>query len=156
MTHLFNYFHPKPPILFIGIVFLTSLVVGCYGEIHLTDNDSEESTPLNTESVARGKTIFSKNCSRCHGEDAKGTGPDAKTLDTQPADLVSRGTRVSIRGIRAIIATPHYSERLIAETVYYGKNKMPSWKEKLSEEDIHDVISYLKNRMVEEDKVAPQ
>ena len=39
------------------------------------------------QSIDVGKTEFKSSCAACHGIDAKGDGPVAKTLKTPPADL---------------------------------------------------------------------
>ncbi|WP_317054740.1 cytochrome c [Roseovarius rhodophyticola] len=40
-----------------------------------------------------GQMIFADNCVECHGADAKGDGPWAKNLKTQPADLTKIASR---------------------------------------------------------------
>src|SRR4029453_16730371 len=42
--------------------------------------------PATPQSIASGKTLFAKNCRFCHGEDAKGNGPQAPE-GTHPPDL---------------------------------------------------------------------
>ena len=39
--------------------------------------------------IKRGKQTYQKNCSSCHGEDGRGTGPLAKSLAHAPADLTN-------------------------------------------------------------------
>ena len=34
-----------------------------------------------------GEDLFATHCSRCHGMDARGAGPEAATLPTRPTDL---------------------------------------------------------------------
>jgi len=36
-----------------------------------------------------GKDLFSANCASCHGADASGSGPAAKSLKSRPADLTN-------------------------------------------------------------------
>jgi mono/diheme cytochrome c family protein len=42
--------------------------------------------PATPQSIASGKTLFAKNCRFCHGEDAKGNGPQAPE-GSHPPDL---------------------------------------------------------------------
>jgi mono/diheme cytochrome c family protein len=42
--------------------------------------------PATPQSIASGKALFAKNCRFCHGEDAKGNGPQAPE-GTHPPDL---------------------------------------------------------------------
>lgn len=67
-----------------------------------------------------GKEIFEKNCTKCHGKDG------TKRL------LGAKNLQKSI-----LTATENY------EIIANGKGKMPSWKEKLSTEQINQVIEYL-------------
>lgn len=67
-----------------------------------------------------GKEIFEKNCAKCHGKDGTKRLLGAKNLQKS-----------------VLTATENY------ETIANGKGKMPSWKEKLSTEQINQVIEYL-------------
>jgi cytochrome c6 len=67
-----------------------------------------------------GKEIFEKNCAKCHGKDG------TKRL------LGAKNLQKSI-----LTTTENY------EIIANGKGKMPSWKEKLSTEQINQVIEYL-------------
>lgn len=67
-----------------------------------------------------GKEIFEKNCAKCHGKDG------TKRL------LGAKNLQKSI-----LTTTENY------EIIVNGKGKMPSWKEKLSTEQINQVIEYL-------------
>ncbi len=67
-----------------------------------------------------GKEIFEKNCAKCHGKDGTKRLLGAKNL--QKSILTN---------------TENY------EIIANGKGKMPNWKEKLSTEQINQVIEYL-------------
>lgn len=67
-----------------------------------------------------GKEVFEKNCTKCHGKDGTKRLLGAKNLQ------------------KSILTTAENFE-IIAN----GKGKMPSWKEKLSTEQINQVIAYL-------------
>lgn len=67
-----------------------------------------------------GKEIFEKNCTKCHGKDG------TKRL------LGAKNLQKSI-----LTTTENY------EIIANGKGRMPSWKEKLSTEQINQVIEYL-------------
>jgi mono/diheme cytochrome c family protein len=83
-----------------------------------------------------GKQIFDTNCYTCHGTDAKGDGPAAASLDPKPADLADLQSRFSDAYLFWRIseggAMPPFN------------SQMPSWKGTLSEEQIWQVITYLR------------
>jgi putative copper export protein len=46
-------------------------------------------TEFADSSIVRGATLFTANCAVCHGADARGDGPAAKSLPIPPADLTA-------------------------------------------------------------------
>jgi len=44
-------------------------------------------------SLSSGKALFMEHCASCHGDDAKGAGPAALALKTQPPDLTALAKR---------------------------------------------------------------
>jgi len=76
---------------------------------------------------ARGKTIFTKHCSGCHG--AGGQGDGYKLLGSNAADLTASRPR---------------SENDLLRTIHEGKPGMPSWKTRLSGQDSRDVLAYIR------------
>ena len=43
--------------------------------------------------LEEGKILFAETCAACHGERARGDGPEAANLSTQPADLTKIAAR---------------------------------------------------------------
>lgn len=66
-----------------GNIFLISLFVVLLfsSEIARAESDSYE------ETISSGHKTYTRFCSVCHGDDAKGNGPFAKKLSKQPSDL---------------------------------------------------------------------
>jgi len=52
---------------------------------------SQRANPLppTIDLVARGRALFVRDCSPCHGTSGHGDGPQARSLDPRPADLPS-------------------------------------------------------------------
>lgn len=82
------------------------------------------------ESLKRGKTLFRDNCQRCHGSHGMGDGPDAKTLDERPANLQH--------------VPHHHSDGEMSYMISAGRSPMPAWKDKLSQNEIWDLINYIR------------
>ncbi len=88
--------------------------------------------PATAESLARGSDLYATNCARCHGADFDGNGPDAGTLPARPADLV--------------LHFPQHSDGQHFAVISNGRpaSGMPAWQGALSEDDIWNVINYLR------------
>jgi mono/diheme cytochrome c family protein len=86
-----------------------------------------------------GLEVHKKNCLRCHGERGKGDGPAAKLLKTKPSDW---SDKAKMSGL-----SDDYLFKIITkggETS--GKSKlMPPWEGKLSNQDVHNVIAFIRS-----------
>jgi cytochrome c oxidase cbb3-type subunit III len=76
-----------------------------------------------------GKSIFTENCTFCHGDDGTGKTPPGTALGAH--DLTSR--EVSKK-----------TDAELAQTISQGQNKMPSFANKLDETQIHELILYIR------------
>ena len=80
--------------------------------------------------VARGKVLFIRHCTGCHGPEGGGDGyrflhgPD-------PANLTSPSTRKK-------------SDADLLKTLHDGKPNMPPWKTRLSAKESGDVLAYVR------------
>ncbi len=82
--------------------------------------------------IAAGKKNFNDICSNCHGESGRGDGPSAASLVPPPANLVD--------------LSKIQSDDYLFWRISYGKEGtvMVAWKDNLSEQEIWQVISYIK------------
>ena len=86
------------------------------------------------ESIARGQEIYRINCAECHGDGGMGDGQTGEQLETKPAFIA------------------HTSQMMSDSYLFWRVNEggaefgtgMPTFKEKLSEEEIWDAINYVR------------
>jgi mono/diheme cytochrome c family protein len=85
-----------------------------------------------------GKGIYNVNCASCHGELGMGDGPASQYLDPQPKALAKDG-----------VLSDGYLFWRISEggAIASFKSAMPAWKSSLSEQQIWQVITYLRTLM---------
>ncbi|MCB0343152.1 MAG: c-type cytochrome [Bdellovibrionales bacterium] len=110
-----------------------SALVGCMGHGHLEIPEIEPTNSaavvltedLSPEQVARGEEIYKKNCSGCHGPDAKGlVGPNLRDGEWMHGEG---------------------SLEDIAKVVAGGVNAMPAWLAPLGESGVEDVTVFVKS-----------
>jgi mono/diheme cytochrome c family protein len=80
--------------------------------------------PITNAPPNSGKEMFNSYCAVCHGKDAKGTGPAATAMKTNPVDLTSlaknSGGKYPASHVAAVI-------RGQAITASHGSQDMPIW-----------------------------
>ena len=104
---------------------------------HQTVATSDESVPIKNTfqaSVIRGEIVFSIYCTLCHGITGEGNGRAAKLHNPRPANL------------RKSMVPDIYKEMIIRKGGGgWGRSPdMPSWQDELTEEQIHDVVNFLR------------
>jgi mono/diheme cytochrome c family protein len=80
----------------------------------------------------KGKKIYENNCLICHGEHGKGDGLLGASLKPRPTDLTSPETRGK-------------SDRDLWTVIHEGRGVMPAWKTRLNEQDMQNVLAYIRN-----------
>jgi copper transport protein len=119
-------------------VVLGAIVLGVSGSPHSHGSQLLENPVANDPaSFERGRAIYAANCTSCHGVDGLGNGPLAATLTPQPANLA--------------LHVPLHPE---GDTYIFIANgfpntAMPAWSGTLSEEEIWDVVNYLRTEFAE-------
>ena len=92
-------------------------------------------------SASTGKGIFANYCTRCHGVDGKGEGPDASKLTEKPADLTQISKRNHgkfpaqkvaqvIDGRQGLIDVAGH-----VQVPAHGARDMPIWGQRFAEEE---------------------
>lgn len=88
------------------------------------------------EAIDPGKQLYAANCASCHGVEAMGDGPAAASLNPQPKPLATEMKTLS----------DDYLYWRIAEGGAFSpfSSAMPAWKRSLSEDEIWQVIAFLR------------
>ena len=92
-----------------------------------------------TGNRAAGSEVHRANCAKCHGPGGKGDGPAGKLLKTKPADWTDKAkmSKLSDSDLFNVIKGGGGA---------VGKSKlMPAWGGKLSDDQIHDVIAFIRS-----------
>jgi len=79
---------------------------------------------------AAGKSIFTSNCAICHGPNGDGNSPIGKTLNV-PDFRSAQAQKMTEAEVKAIVTS--------------GKNKMPAFKDKLTDTQIDQVVDYVRH-----------
>jgi putative copper resistance protein D len=109
-------------------VALPPITIEAYPETYM-----KPEVPLDALSISRGAQLFAGHCADCHGPQGKGNGRLADTLSTPPTDLLTE---------------PHTARHTVGNfyhQIIYGvpDTNMPGFRDKLTDEDVWDVVNFL-------------
>lgn len=101
---------------------------------HSTVANPQAGNPVEptNESIEAGRMLFQQNCIVCHGPEGRGDGPQAENLDPRPVD---------IRQHLPLHTDPQFYA-FIANGV--PGTAMPAWSGQLSEEDIWNLVNFMR------------
>lgn len=89
-------------------------------------------TTADAESIAIGKSLYSKHCKSCHGKEGKGDGPKAAELDTPSGDF-------------SLPAFQSQTDGALFYKTTEGRDDMPTYKSKIpDDEDRWHVVNYMR------------
>lgn len=90
--------------------------------------------------ASRGKTIYAANCAACHGANGDGRGNPARVGSSKPRNFHDADFREFANGFSLFSA------------VSRGRGHMPSWEQKLSNQEIADVSEYVLQSFVKSEE----
>lgn len=110
------------------------IVVGMFAVVASFQATAGQLKSVEELSDVRGSIVFRTYCMLCHGRYGDGKGRAARNYDPPPANLV-----ISTR-------SDEYKEKIIRNGgAAMGRSPfMPPWGQELSDEQIHDVVAYLR------------
>ncbi len=85
----------------------------------------------------RGKVLYQYGCQVCHGNEGRGDGPAAKNFDPSPQDLTDA------RYVQGL-SDDHLFRVIKLGGGPFGKPNMPAWGGLLKDEEIRDLVAYLR------------
>ena len=93
-----------------------------------------------------GQILFEQHCVSCHGASGDGKGPATQDMDRNPRSFVTAEFKFDTdadwqRGTDADIA----NVIRLGATAYGGSPLMPPWGQVLSDEDIVDLVAYIRS-----------
>lgn len=88
-------------------------------------------TEADKENLALGKSLYAKHCKSCHGKEGLGDGPKAEEVDGNLGDFSSEEFQSQ-------------SDGALFYKSYFGKDDMPNYEKKMTEEDMWLVIHHLR------------
>ncbi len=91
--------------------------------------------PFSTASLIRGAKLYQENCAQCHGPEAQGH-PDWANPQVVAAPPLDGNGNVWKRRKRDLVAT------IKNGVIRQGQPVMPAWKDRLSDQDIDDIIDW--------------
>jgi mono/diheme cytochrome c family protein len=100
------------------------------------DYASMQSPQMNAVDLSEGKKLYKTNCTTCHGDTGLGDGPAASALDPKPQPLAHTVAGESDAYLFWRISTGGSAEPF--------KSAMPAWKTVLNEQQIWQLIAYLR------------
>jgi mono/diheme cytochrome c family protein len=92
-----------------------------------------------------GQALYGSHCALCHGAGGAGDGPAAVALNPKPRDFRT-GTFYLDADANNETGEPVDLARVILEGpgAFGGSDAMVAWKEELSEDEIRDLVAYIR------------
>jgi mono/diheme cytochrome c family protein len=126
--------HPAPP--------ASIQVRGKEVNIAGGDNPLRKDTAAYAKHVAAGGEIYVRNCMFCHGDNLDGKGHFAHGFNPPPANFVDPGTIAMLQEAYLFWRIAKGGPGLPKESTPWN-SVMPAWDDRLTEEQIWQVIMYL-------------
>lgn len=110
------------------LILLALGLLAMLGSVGLFIHATTANATVDVSLAAPGKPLYDANCAVCHGATGHGDGPAAKSLPVAPFDLT---THVLL-----------HDEQYLDAVITNGRGYMPVFKDKLTQDQIYQIISY--------------
>ncbi len=126
--------HPAPPS---SVTFRGKNV-----ELQATENPLRKDAANLGKHVAAGGELYIRNCLYCHGDNLDGNGHFAHGFNPQPANFADPGTIAQLQESYLFWRIAKGGPGLPKESTPWN-SAMPAWEDRLTEEQVWQVILYL-------------
>ncbi len=92
--------------------------------------------------AAKGKEIYDKRCTWCHGAEGDGGGAAKDFLNPPPRDFTSGNYKIKSSSFEDMVPSDDDVYRMIRDGM--PGTAMPGWKDLLSEQEMWDLVAYVK------------
>lgn len=123
------------------ILVMGCLTTACNSSDTLTTNQTQPSASPATAAAtvtpdpfAQAYLNFEKNCQECHGEKGQGGTVEIK------------GRKLKVPSLRDGHALGHTDEKFVKQ-ITEGDDEMPAFKDKLSPEEINDLVQFIRKEL---------
>lgn len=132
-----SWLKPASELLALGL-FAGSAVLSVGAVVSPSEEAGRNPVPLTAESVERGRILYARNCSVCHGDTGRGDGPAGVNLRPQPADF--------------LVHVPYHGDTSLYGWISNGVQGtgMPAWGDQLTEQERWDLVNFLRKNFGDE------
>ena len=92
--------------------------------------------------AAKGKEIYDKRCTWCHGAEGDGAGAAQDRLNPPPRDFTSGNYKIRTSSFEDMVPNDDDIFRMIRDGM--PGTAMPGWSDLLAEQDMWDLVAYVK------------
>lgn len=101
-----------------------------HGFVMKKESNASTAMYYDNKKAKKGKFLYENYCFSCHGQNARGDGPNSSHSPRKPADIISM-----------IHKTPNFAFFIHASKF---KDEMPGWENVFTDEEMEQLESYLK------------
>ena len=92
--------------------------------------------------VEQGEQLYFQRCVLCHGDEGDGLGPAAERLNPPPRDFTAGTYKITSTVFEEIVPQDEDIFRMVRDGM--PGTAMPGWADVLSEQDMWDLVAYIK------------
>lgn len=124
--------HTGPPELNAALLEEETDANGMFGDALSESPQLTNPVEATSESLTRGKSLYDKKCTKCHGDNGDGTGPSTQGISANP------------RKLWVWSDTGDATDSYLFWFITNGRTDMPPWGLVLSESDRWHLVNYIK------------